>query len=125
MAVSLTATEISLVNGELNKRNLYHAHNGNLLWVSLRALLKFKKGGIIKGKKKKKELRQMSVNLKQVYNAIHDLGREIVMLESPDDGIGIAFKTDGGIIRCEFDGARKLTGIFVDKNIDNYKFIKG
>lgn len=24
----------------------------------------------------------MSVNLKQVYNAIHDLGREIVMLES-------------------------------------------
>lgn len=32
----------------------------------------------------------MSVNLKQVYNAIHDLGREIVMLESPDDGIGIA-----------------------------------
>jgi hypothetical protein len=30
----------------------------------------------------------MSVNLKQVYNAIHDLGREIVMLESPDDGIG-------------------------------------
>lgn len=63
----------------------------------------------------------MSVNLKQVYNAIHDLGREIVMLESPDDGIGI----DGGIIRCEFDGARKLTGIFVDKNMDNYKFIKG
>lgn len=53
----------------------------------------------------------MSVNLKQVYNAIHDLGREIVMLESPDDGIGIAFETDGGIIRCEFDGARKLTGI--------------
>lgn len=49
----------------------------------------------------------MSVNLKQVYNAIHDLGREIVMLESPDDGIGIAFETDGGIIRCEFDGARK------------------
>lgn len=43
----------------------------------------------------------MSVNLKQVYNAIHDLGREIVMLESPDDGIGIAFETDGGIIRCE------------------------
>ena len=34
----------------------------------------------------------MSVNLKQVYNAIHDLGREIVMLESPDDGIGIAFE---------------------------------
>lgn len=33
----------------------------------------------------------MSVNLKQVYNAIHDLGREIVMLESPDDGIGMAF----------------------------------
>lgn len=61
----------------------------------------------------------MSVNLKQVYNAIHDLGREIVMLESHDDGIGIAFETDGGIIRCEFDGARKLTGIFVDKNKEN------
>lgn len=27
MAVSLTATEISLVNGELNKRNLYFAKN--------------------------------------------------------------------------------------------------
>lgn len=39
----------------------------------------------------------MSVNLKQVYNAIHDLGKEIVMLEAPDDGIGIAFETDGGI----------------------------
>lgn len=54
MECSLTATETTLENGELNKRNLYYAHNGNLLWVSLRALLKFKKGGIIKGKKKKK-----------------------------------------------------------------------
>jgi hypothetical protein len=53
MVCSLTATETTSENGELSKRNLYHAHNGNLLWVSLRALLKFKKGGIIKGKKKK------------------------------------------------------------------------
>jgi hypothetical protein len=40
MVASLTATEISLVNGELNKRNLYHAHDWNLSWVSLRALPK-------------------------------------------------------------------------------------
>nr|DAZ83995.1 MAG TPA: hypothetical protein [Caudoviricetes sp.] len=40
MVCSLTATETTLANGELSKRNLYHAHNGNLLWVSLRALLK-------------------------------------------------------------------------------------
>lgn len=39
---SLIATEILLVNGELNKRNLYHAHDLNLSWVSLRALPKWK-----------------------------------------------------------------------------------
>lgn len=62
-------------------------------------------------------------NLKQVASAIQSINKEFVVIEIPN-GIGIAFKANEGVIRCEFDEARQLTGIFVDKNMDNYKIIK-
>ena len=59
----------------------------------------------------------MSINLKQVYNALQSIGREVNWTNSGDSSeIGISFKSDNdATIVCKFDEHRALTTILVEK----------
>lgn len=59
----------------------------------------------------------LSINLKQVYNALQSMGREISWTDSGDSSeIGISFKSDNdATIVCKFDEHRALTTILVEK----------